>query len=303
MPDRQQRLRLRRIIKRPMSSMNLYKTDEHVVNVQNLSFLRAQPAGVVFVVEFFAGWCGHCQAFAPIWRLLGALSCAAGNLRVGAVDCVAHAPACRSAQVTGYPTIRLFGQELPPQGFPLTRARVADGEAMLRIVLTQPVARKAAGMDADEAARRSRARGCRHSKGPSLRAAARAGLREAGLLPGQEPKEARQWPLPMVDLGSALLYSLQHEIPKTALGPVGGPRHRVRTLGPNPSRGWRRSLGYLLLAYLLLACLLLSATMFVMLPIFDLLRRRSYGWVCSASSSLTQQVVMRCVRWVVACHT
>ena len=109
LPDRR-RLQRRMGLRPP--SPNLYEADEHVVTLRSL---RDLDSGTT-VVEFFAGWCGHCQAFAPVWRTLGALACTVPALRIAAVDCVANSSICTQAKVKSFPTVRLFGQGLPPLG-------------------------------------------------------------------------------------------------------------------------------------------------------------------------------------------
>lgn len=68
----------------------------------------------VWVVEFFAPWCGHCKSFAPEYEK------AAGNLKgivkVGAVDCDQNdnKELCGSFGVQGFPTVKVFPSKATP---------------------------------------------------------------------------------------------------------------------------------------------------------------------------------------------
>ncbi|KFM25328.1 Putative protein disulfide-isomerase [Auxenochlorella protothecoides] len=70
------------------------------------SFPSGTRDGWVWLVEFYAPWCGHCRQLAPKWgRLAEAL---AGVVRVGAVNCEEEAALCQEHGVQGYPTIKAF---------------------------------------------------------------------------------------------------------------------------------------------------------------------------------------------------
>jgi protein disulfide-isomerase len=57
-------------------------------------------------IKFYAPWCHHCQAMAPIWEQLAKEM--KGQLNVGEVDCDANARLCKDAKLRGYPTILFF---------------------------------------------------------------------------------------------------------------------------------------------------------------------------------------------------
>ena len=62
----------------------LYEADQHVLPVHD--FTEVHQSENFWALEFFAGWCGHCQAFAPTWSQAAAQGCAATPLlRFGAV--------------------------------------------------------------------------------------------------------------------------------------------------------------------------------------------------------------------------
>lgn len=57
-------------------------------------------------IKFYAPWCGHCQALAPIWTELGKEM--QGKLNIGEVDCEKDQRLCKDLRVRSYPTMMYF---------------------------------------------------------------------------------------------------------------------------------------------------------------------------------------------------
>jgi len=61
----------------------------------------------VWIVEFYAPWCGHCKSLAPEWAK--AANALAGVVKVGAVNMDDHAAVGQPYGIKGFPTIKIFG--------------------------------------------------------------------------------------------------------------------------------------------------------------------------------------------------
>ncbi|KAF8695100.1 hypothetical protein HU200_037709 [Digitaria exilis] len=77
----------------------------------------------LWIVEFFAPWCGHCKKLAPEWKK--AAKNLKGQVKLGHVDCDAEKSLMSKYNVQGFPTILVFGAD-KESPFPYQGARVAS---------------------------------------------------------------------------------------------------------------------------------------------------------------------------------
>ncbi|XP_056145377.1 dnaJ homolog subfamily C member 10 isoform X2 [Lampris incognitus] len=68
--------------------------------------VKGRATGQIWMVDFYAPWCGPCQALLPEWRRMARL--VSGLVLVGSVDCQRHHSFCQSQGVRAYPEIRLY---------------------------------------------------------------------------------------------------------------------------------------------------------------------------------------------------
>ncbi|XP_053344199.1 protein disulfide-isomerase TMX3 isoform X1 [Clarias gariepinus] len=67
----------------------------------------------VWLVDFYAPWCGYCKKLEPIWYEVGAeLKNSGSPVRVGKMDATAYSGMASEFGVRGYPTIKLLKGEL-----------------------------------------------------------------------------------------------------------------------------------------------------------------------------------------------
>lgn len=64
-------------------------------------------SGEVWLVEFYAPWCGHCKALAPEWEQ--AASNLKGSVKVAAIDADANKRKSGEYGIQGFPTIKVIG--------------------------------------------------------------------------------------------------------------------------------------------------------------------------------------------------
>uniref|UniRef100_A0A1A7YN79 DnaJ homolog subfamily C member 10 n=2 Tax=Iconisemion striatum TaxID=60296 RepID=A0A1A7YN79_9TELE len=68
--------------------------------------VRGRAEGLIWAVDFYAPWCGPCQALMPEWRRMARML--SGQILVGSVDCQNFQTFCQGQGVRSYPEIRLY---------------------------------------------------------------------------------------------------------------------------------------------------------------------------------------------------
>ncbi|XP_044150525.1 protein disulfide-isomerase TMX3 [Bufo gargarizans] len=63
----------------------------------------------VWLVDFYAPWCGHCKKLEPVWNEVGIEMRSSGSpVRVGKMDATVHSSIASEFGVRGFPTIKLL---------------------------------------------------------------------------------------------------------------------------------------------------------------------------------------------------
>ncbi|XP_077410922.1 protein disulfide-isomerase TMX3 isoform X3 [Vanacampus margaritifer] len=67
----------------------------------------------IWLVDFYAPWCGYCKKLEPVWHDVGAeLKLSGSPVRVGKMDATAYSGMASEFGVRGYPTIKLLKSDL-----------------------------------------------------------------------------------------------------------------------------------------------------------------------------------------------
>ncbi|KAA0705012.1 Protein disulfide-isomerase TMX3 [Triplophysa tibetana] len=67
----------------------------------------------IWLVDFYAPWCGYCKKLEPVWQEVGAELTRSGSpVRVGKMDATAYSGVASEFGVRGYPTIKMLKGEL-----------------------------------------------------------------------------------------------------------------------------------------------------------------------------------------------
>ncbi|XP_013916569.1 PREDICTED: protein disulfide-isomerase A6-like, partial [Thamnophis sirtalis] len=87
---------------------SLYSSSDDVVELTPTNFNREViQSDSLWLVEFYAPWCGHCQRLTPEWKK--AATALKGVVKIGAVDADKHQSLGGQYGVKGFPTIKVFG--------------------------------------------------------------------------------------------------------------------------------------------------------------------------------------------------
>uniref|UniRef100_A0A1B0CEJ6 protein disulfide-isomerase n=1 Tax=Lutzomyia longipalpis TaxID=7200 RepID=A0A1B0CEJ6_LUTLO len=89
-------------------SVALYPSSSDVVDLTPANFDRLVLQGdAVWVVEFYAPWCGHCKSLVPEYQK--AATALKGAVKVGAMNADEHKSLAGEYGVRGFPTLKIFG--------------------------------------------------------------------------------------------------------------------------------------------------------------------------------------------------
>lgn len=126
----------------------LYSPSDDVVELTASNFnTRVLQSNELWLVEFYAPWCGHCKNLVPEWKK--AATALKGIVNVGGVDMTAHQSVGQPYGIQGFPTIKIFGaNKQKPQDFNGQRTAQAIVDAamsQLRSIVNDRLSGKSGG--------------------------------------------------------------------------------------------------------------------------------------------------------------
>ncbi|XP_050418751.1 dnaJ homolog subfamily C member 10 [Patella vulgata] len=80
-----------------------------ILNKESFNRLvKNKQSDEIWLVDFYAPWCGPCMQLAPEWRRLAKMLKSTKGVHVAEVDCQENSDVCRQESINSYPTMRLF---------------------------------------------------------------------------------------------------------------------------------------------------------------------------------------------------
>ncbi|EFA76009.1 hypothetical protein PPL_10588 [Heterostelium album PN500] len=90
--------------------MNIDKTVLLLINFESLVAKDEH----IWMVEFYAPWCGHCKSLKPEYEK--AAKNLAGIAKLGAINCDVEKELCGAFEIKGFPTLKFFSHKLAAKG-------------------------------------------------------------------------------------------------------------------------------------------------------------------------------------------
>ncbi|XP_047492349.1 dnaJ homolog subfamily C member 10-like [Penaeus chinensis] len=75
------------------------------------NLIENKPQGELWVVDYFAHWCGHCKEMAPEYRRFARIMADVPNVHIATIDCANFRSSCSRQGITSYPSIVLYPSE------------------------------------------------------------------------------------------------------------------------------------------------------------------------------------------------
>jgi protein disulfide-isomerase-like protein len=73
---------------------------------ENYESMITDPANGLWLLKFYAPWCGHCQKLAPVLDAIAQYL--KGKMAIGKIDCTTERRLCSKFNVEGYPTLKIY---------------------------------------------------------------------------------------------------------------------------------------------------------------------------------------------------
>ncbi|XP_051172729.1 sulfhydryl oxidase 2-like [Leptopilina boulardi] len=115
----------------------LYNTNDHVVILNNTNFdSNVYNSNTSWLIEFYSQWCGHCQRFAPTWKVFGKnVKDLNSIVRIGVVDTSNPVNTDISINITAVPTFMFYPVNANPNDTPLELDPERDVASLQKILL------------------------------------------------------------------------------------------------------------------------------------------------------------------------
>ncbi|GFS76046.1 protein disulfide-isomerase A6 [Nephila pilipes] len=134
-----------------------FENNKDVIELNPSTFpSRVLDSDEIWIVEFYAPWCGHCQALVSEYSKMAAA--VKGLVKVGAVNADQHQSLGQKYEIRGFPTIKIFGvNKNKPRDFSGQRTAQGMVDELFRELKNQ-VQAKLSGKKSDSSSGGSKSR-------------------------------------------------------------------------------------------------------------------------------------------------
>ena len=105
------------------SAISVGKPHDSVQSLTASNFrpaIQEDAANGLWLLQFFAPWCGHCKKMAPMLDTVAPL--VSPKLAIGKIDCDQEKELCKEFHIKGFPTLK-YARDGKVQDFPFGRSQ------------------------------------------------------------------------------------------------------------------------------------------------------------------------------------